>query len=216
MGTTPIYSLAYPDFSDNVADGATAIQTLATDIEDMIDVYAGLKKIIPTGPFVGATFDARGNGSIGGSTIDIGGCFSAGFNAYRIVMMNMPSALNSATITAQLISSDITGSVYYAAVISASPTTTSLAGSGGTRTNAPVGYIHDIFGNTHSVCVFDVYNPFQSVRKAFDAWIPTGNTSSASHGRWYTVVDSTVSSSGLRFPSSPMIGGTVSIYGYNV
>lgn len=216
MGTTPIYNLAYPDFSDNVADGATAIQTLATGIESMLDVYAGIKKVVPTGPFVGATFDTRGNGTVGGPTIDIGGCFSAEFNAYRIVLMDMSTGLSNATIYAQLISSNITGSVYSHASITASPTSTSLAGSGGTLTFAPVGYITSLTGFSHSICVFDVYSPFQSVRKAFDAYIPSGTTVGASHGKAYTVVDSTVSSTGLRFPSSSIISGTVSIYGYNV
>lgn len=216
MGTTPIYNLTYPDFSDNVADGATAIQTLAIGMESMLDVYGGIKKIIPAGPFVGATFDARGNGTVGGSTIDIGGCFSAEFNAYRIVLMNMSTGSANATIYAQLISSNITGSVYNVGYITTSPTTTSVAGSGGTLTFAPVGYITSLTGLSHSICVFDVYSPFQSVRKAFDAYIPSGNTSSASHGKAYTAVDSTVSSTGLRFPSSPITSGLFSIYGYNV
>jgi hypothetical protein len=217
MGNTPIYSLAYPEFSDNVADGAADIQALATGIESMFDVHGGMKKIIPTGPHSGVTFDSRGNGVGSGFDIDIGGCFSAEFNAYRVIISGARPFVNNLSVIGQLLSTNLFTNWNRSGIFTR-PSDTSIIGAGVQNTT---GFLITVLSSTTggaNVMTFDVYNPFQSLPKSTESFAigsPSGISSTTQHARHYAYNNTTVSCTGLRLSNSFEFS-RLCIYGYNI
>lgn len=220
MGTTPIYNLAYPDITDNVADGATAMQTLATDIEDMFDVYGGMKKIVPspTG-HTNITFNSRGNGTIpvstGALSITMVNVFSSAFNAYRVHWLGAQVTVSNVSPTLSF--PNITTGVYQNCMIYMFAGDATVYGTNsvnGTSANN----IGRIQNTTPSFMVVDIFNPAQSTRKAIKS-LNVGTN--GIFGVGYCLVDSTTVATDLRIsmglgPRTLNPTGTVCIYGYNV
>lgn len=115
-GTTPIYALPYPDFSDNVSDGASDIQSLAIATEKLFEDRSGFVKLIPpnTG-HLNITFDARGNGTMatGITTIHVNNVFTSQYNRYRVVLSNFTLSSNSNGVFAFRTSTGLISSNYY-------------------------------------------------------------------------------------------------------
>ena len=90
MGTTNNMAIPYPESSDSVADGATAMENIATQV----DAKTGL--IVMSSQSFSAV-----------SYITIDGCFTSTFRNYRIVI-NIFGSSNGANLTGQLRSSGST------------------------------------------------------------------------------------------------------------
>jgi hypothetical protein len=88
MGTTTNNGWTYPESTDLVKDGATAIETLATNIDTTLGVYAdpGLV-LLNTTSFSGVTAQAVNN------------VFSATYENYKIVLNFAPSSSANRAIT---------------------------------------------------------------------------------------------------------------------
>lgn len=219
MGTTPIYNLTYPDFTDNVADGATAIQTLATNMESMFDVYGGMKKIVPTPTgHTNVTFDSRGNGTVplltGTQTVRMNNIFTSSFNAYRLHWLGPRLNASSITVTASF--PNITTTVYNNAQIYMNAGNSTVFGQG-TTAQTSNSYAGFILSGVLNALVIDVFNPATATRKAMRSLNQTGST----FGTTYTVVNSTTVATDFQFglvlgPRQLNTSGTICIYGYNV
>ena len=217
MGTTPIYSLTYPELSDLVTDGASDIQALATGIETMFDVYGGLKKIIPTGTHSGVTFDSRGNGSGGGINVDIGGCFTTAFNAYEVIVCGAVPFINNNLVIGQLLSTNVIANWARGAIYTRPPDTVISSGGSTSATGFYVSQLQNITGGANLIR-FRVFNPCQPLPKSTESFVVDGFLSgtNATHADHYAYNNTTVTSTGLRLNSAGMSFTHLSIYGYNV
>ena len=226
MGTTPIYNLAYPDYSDMVDDGATAIGSLATDVEEMIDIYAGLKKIVPTGAHTNITFDSRGNGTptIGATDFTIGGVFSSLYNSYRLIWTGYQSTGAVGQVWAQLRNTDISTSVYAQSLIYTSSSSTTVTGTNTTTTTfqyAGSCAASGIF--SYNLTCLDIYNPAQAVQSMMSSmFLATFGGTNLISGQAYCYVNSSTVATGINLQMrTPVVttisrAGTLSIYGYNL
>jgi hypothetical protein len=117
MGTTPIYGFPYPDPSDLVANYPALGQTLAEDVENVIDGLpaGGLSPCPPT-----TIANSGGSASTTGNTttfttvtsLSLNGVFTDDFNYYKIVTNLLSSTTNNISYRHRAAGSDSAGTTY--------------------------------------------------------------------------------------------------------
>jgi hypothetical protein len=208
MGNTANNNWPYPESTDLVKDGATAIENLADAIDTTLGVYvpagaSGLELINTT------SFSAVASQSINS-------VFSSTYDNYRIVMSNLEASGATTGITFRLrkAGSDNSSNIYYRQDLNAS--STSVTGNRVQSTSWIVAAIRDQ-GPQNSV--FDIFLPNLSTRKTtavgnfgFDAYnVIQLRNFSAGHD-----LASSADFDGFSLiAESGNMSGTVSVYGYN-
>ena len=93
--STPIYGFPYPLGTDPVGQGAQDIEDLATAVENYLDIYQGLVKVVPTGA-VNGTVLSNGDVQVGTmvSYVSVIGAFSASYNNYIIQIAGLSVTSN--------------------------------------------------------------------------------------------------------------------------
>lgn len=89
--STPIYGFPYPLGTDPVGQGAQDIEDLATAVENYLDIYQGLVKIVPSSVSgTGATIASNGDVVVSGGTSSfvINGAFPTQFLNFKILVTN--------------------------------------------------------------------------------------------------------------------------------
>ena len=198
MGNTANNNWPYPESTDLVKDGATAIENLADAIDTTLGVYAdsGLVLLNTT------SFSAVSSQSFD----DV---FSATYDNYRIMFNYGGSSSTICRIKFRVGGVDNSGSNYF------TQNWTVSAGSGTGAVEGPVttGFQIGSHTATNFISIFDIGSPFLSSRQTtffgFRAFSADMNIRSGVH---------TVSSSFDGFtviPTTGTITGDISVYGYN-
>ena len=208
MGTTTNNGWTYPESTDLVKDGATAIQTLADDIDTTLGVYApstpGLT-LINTTSFSGVTSQAVNP-------------FSATYDNYKIVL-TLTAASGNPTMTFRMRdgATDKTTGIYYFGGVNSTVNTSSVGAYRATGSTAWT--IGDMVssGAPRYFTVMDIVNPFTAtITKA----TYQGFYANASDNFGYFVssfIDDSVSYNGYNIiASTGTITGKVVTYGYNL
>jgi hypothetical protein len=204
MGTTTNNGWTYPESTDLVKDGATAIETLATDIDTTLGVYApstsGLE-LINTTSFSGV------------SSQSVNDVFSATYDNYRIVL-NVTNATtgNDITMRMRVSGSDNSSSNYVFSGIQNDSNTSTVFGynSGGLTT------AFNIAGSStgRGAASFDLFQPFATQRTGMVGSYHNMDTGNRNYFYTYGgAMSVTTSYTGFTILCASNIGGTISVYG---
>jgi hypothetical protein len=201
MGNTANNNWPYPESTDLVKDGATAIENLADAIDTTLGVF------VPSNP--GLTLINTTSFSAVASQ-SINDVFSATYDNYKIIFVGSASTVISINFRLRVAGVDASGSNYIRQRILAD--STSVAGA---RTTAVAYFPGDVEFDP-STQIIELANPAKASKTAFNTQgliITGGNTNlilTAGQHDLSTAYDgfSIIASSGT-------ITGTVSVYGYN-
>jgi len=200
MATTTKMAIPYPASTDLVKDGATNMQSLATQVDNK----SGLILISTT------SFSAVSSVSLPAST------FTTTFDRYKIDFKALTSVAGT-DIDGRLRASgtDASGTDYYHQLSRASG-----AAFYAERSNLNRWYIAGSVGDTtgETTSMFEIVNPAQSVKTNAVA-VHTAQSGTTGSILTYTMAylhNLTTSYDSMSFiPSSGTITGTVSVYAYN-
>jgi hypothetical protein len=207
MGTTTNNGWTYPESTDLVKDGATAIETLATDIDTTLGVYApstpGLT-LINTTSFSGV------------SSQSINDVFSATYQNYLILLnIDTVAASNQLSFRMRVGGADNTSANYkwQKATFGVSG---ALTGAGsGTGALANLMNVASISGTYTAPVIINIFNPFETDHTSVLAQ-STYFDALANHATTYAGGQTSVTTSYTGFTFfSGTFSGTVRVYGYN-
>jgi len=203
-GTTTNYAWDYPTSTDYVKDGATAIQTLATDIDTTLwtalgAAYPGLRLIKKQ--TIGSAV----------ASVSVTSAFSTTYDAYKVIIAG--GVASSTTCDLHL---SLTGQAtnYYSAYSYVQYNSAVVAAvinnnTTGAFTNAGSGTTNGLSMNC------DIINPFLTAPTSFMAFSPQMNAGRASLANSGLNTGAT-SATGLTIATSTgtITGGTIYVYGY--
>jgi hypothetical protein len=204
MGTTTNNGWTYPESTDLVKDGATAIQTLADDIDTTLGVYApstsGLTLINTT------SFSAV-------NQQNVTGVFSADYYHYKIVL-NAIGSTTTQNVNIRVLSGTTpnTASNYRRQLVSFTDTTSQAA-----RFTAETTWrLGRVFSSNKQMAWGDMFFPFETGRTqwwSFNTGDTNGNILNTNEA---CSLDVTTSYDGFQLNvGSGTMTGEVSVYGYN-
>lgn len=192
MGTTSNMSIPYPESSDYVADGATAMENIA----EQIDSKTGL--VFISSNYVGAS-------NVPSYTVY--NCFSATFNSYYITITNLKNTANQPDIKIQL---GTTTSLYYTAGFYINQSSGSLTGL---QTGATTSWsIASAGNNVHGSYDVTILDPYVARRTFFSA----ANSSVIWRSDYAGFQDSSSSFTDFTISASSglIADGLVNVYGF--
>jgi hypothetical protein len=202
-GQTTNYLFDYPTSTDYVKDGATAIQTLATDVDTTLFTALG-------GAYPGLRLVKKQTIGTAVSSVTVTNAFSATYENYKILISG---GVGSASGQLFFKLNGITSSDYYSTVIfnafgTSSPAAQSLNAN-----------YWNWFGtyNTISInCNSELNSPFLSELKIFSAPFVLMNSAGGVGGTTTGFINSTSSATGFTIETSAgtLTGGTIYVYGY--
>ena len=201
MGTTTNNGWTYPESTDLVKDGATAIQTLADDIDTTLGVYApsssGLT-LINTTSFSGVSSQSVNN------------VFSATYANYLITFNAISTASSQLTIRFRTAGTDNTATTYKWGTFAKYFNSATLQNESQSETATSIPFADN---STYQGFSFTLINPFATDR----TFLYGGTITKDDVG--YTSVngffDNTTSFDGFTFfTSTGTTTGTVRVYGY--
>jgi hypothetical protein len=209
MGTTTNNGWTYPESTDLVKDGATAIQTLADDIDTTLGVYApstsGLT-LINTTSFSGV------------SSQSINNVFSATYDNYRILLNHKSNVDTTIYFRLRNAGTDSTSANYsFAGTLVG----TSFTPTRDTALNQTTLTLVSGKSANYSSLVLDLSYPFKTEIKTGvygTSVLSSGPTAIESFCGAIIMGQTTTFDGFSIYPSggvSPTITGTVSVYGYN-
>ena len=205
MGTTSKMGIPYPENTDLVTNGATAMK----DISNQVDLRSGFVKMIPTSATNG-TVSANGDVTIGSavSTVTVNGAFSSAFANYKILVSGGTCSVARTSLTIQLGSSTAS---YKSQIIYGSYNNT-LTGGGPGFSNVFL-WVGNALSNTLSMDCTLIGPNLAKHTKAIAAWVSDidAGTTSAIH----TVATAYTSFILGLETAATMTGGTIQVYGYN-
>jgi hypothetical protein len=202
-GQTTNYLFDYPTSTDYVKDGATAIQTLATDVDTTLFTALG-------GAYPGLRLVKKQTIGSAVSSVTVTSAFSATYDDYLLIVSGgVASTFNELTL--QL--SGITGSVYYSKLIYSVYNSTSVAG---TTATATTGWGFCGNGSTSNISAnVLITSPFSTKNKSFISKY-TNFDSAGAAGSASGICSTTTSATGFTLTPSTgtLTGGTIYVYGY--
>jgi hypothetical protein len=199
-GQTTNYLFDYPTSTDYVKDGATAIETLADDVDATLFTALG-------GAYPGLRLIKKQTVGSGVSSVTVTGAFSATYQNYKILYTDgVASATNDLNITLGGITTGYFSSLQYASFTGTTPLAANVQ-------NAAVWNYNGV-GQTSGIhCDTDIYNPFASIGKQIKSIY---NTRSGNTGVMYGYNASTTSATAFTIATTngTITGGTIYVYGY--
>jgi hypothetical protein len=207
MGTTTNNGWTYPESTDLVKDGATAIETLATNIDTTLGVYApstsGLE-LINTTSFSAVT------------AFSVNNVFSATYDNYRIVLNFTPSTNANRAITFRFRVGGVSESAASYSNMSIGLTTGNAASNIANAGVTSITLLANAYYGVSYYGTFDIDNPFVTKLKGV-----TGQSrgETVSNGQSLNVVGflgNTTSYDGFEILNGTAnFTGSISTYGYN-
>jgi len=198
-GQTTNYLFDYPTSTDYVKDGATAIETLADDVDATLFTALG-------GAYPGLRLIKKQTIGSAVASVTVTGAFSATYDNYKIVISGgTPSA---SAFTRLTLGSTATG--YYSGYVGATfASVVQLAGDNNANFFGFASYADNNFGHS---CNVDLFNPFATSRTTMNSNVITATNSLSGQGQLanntsYTAFTITAS-------SGTFTGGTIYVYGY--
>lgn len=196
-GTTTIMGLPYPTSTDLVKDGATAIQSLA----DNLDVKTGL--VLVKSQTIGTAV----------ASVTVTDAFSAIYEAYRIVITGGTLSSSDQDVTLQLRTTTTTSTTgYYSTLVYGT-----YAGVGPTLfgINNGTGWTNAGGGSgTQTQYDVDLLNPYLARSTQIRSQIIRSTLAGMSVG--YHNVNTSYVSFVLTPAAGTMTGGKIRVYGYNL
>jgi hypothetical protein len=149
MGNTANNNWPYPESTDLVKDGATAIENLADAIDTTLGVYT---PATPGLVLIGSpvTFSAV-------SAVNFTSNLSATYDNYRLVYSLTTSGTNDVFLRLRSGSTDATSTDYTLQVNASNNTTANLG-----RTTVPYWYCNQVATATEFSGIWDIFNPFKT------------------------------------------------------
>ena len=201
-GQTTNYLFDYPTSTDYVKDGATAIQTLATDVDTTLFTALG-------GAYPGLRLVKKQTIGNSVSSVTVTGAFSATYDNYLILVAG-GTAASVGGINLRL-GSTATG--YYGALSFTTYSTSAVAGA--TDNNASV---FTYFGNANTNNIVGnmfVNSPFLSKNTVVSSsWVGTSTISSSGHYAGFLNDTSSYTAFTILATGGAFTGGTIYVYGY--
>lgn len=200
-GQTTNYLFDYPTSTDYVKDGATAIQTLATDVDTTLFTALG-------GAYPGLRLIKKQTIGTAVTSVQVTSAFSATYENYKIIVSGS-SASVSDSISIR-VGSAVTNYRYTMLYTAYNNT----FGSAGNSAATGIDYIGGI--NTGYCDIdTDIRNPFLVKPTNFGPSSVMSGTYAGTCNGWQT--DSTSHTSFTIYPASGTItGGTIYVYGYGI
>jgi hypothetical protein len=199
-GQTTNYLFDYPTSTDYVKDGATAIETLADDVDATLFTALG-------GAYPGMRLVKKQTIGTGVSSVNVTGAFSATYQAYKIIIAGgVGSTTQSISLKMGAASNGHDSGLIYVGYAGGSV----LSDSFSNQANWLLAGYSTVSGNNMNV---DLINPFLSAitrmttgfSDQFNAGTYTGRQSSTT-----SFTDFTVAVAGT------ITGGTIYVYGYGI
>lgn len=204
-GQTTNYLFDYPTSTDYVKDGATAIQTLATDVDTTLftalgGAYPGLR-LIKT-QVVGSAV----------SSVQVTAAFSATYDNYKIVYTGGTSSVISCDFRLTIGAATAN---YYGGLVYNRPNAATPAGISNNN-NAFWQYGAGLASSNGTISSFELYAPFLSARTGIYSQVIDLSGAGGALGTFTGFHDSATSYSSFTLtPSGGTItGGTIYVYGY--
>ena len=200
-GQTTNYLFDYPTSTDYVKDGATAIQTLATDVDTTLFTALG-------GTYPGLRLIKKQTIGSAVSSVNVTGAFSATYTNYKVIVSGGVSSTAAITLSLRV---GNPGNNFYGALILAGFTSGTPTSNG---TNNQANWNNVGFGNTNGLFLSaELQSPFLTTFTScqsqwFDNNANTGTfTGMLNNALSYT--DFTITPS-----TGTLTGGTIYVYGY--
>jgi hypothetical protein len=208
MGTTSKMGIPYPENTDFVADGATAMK----NISDQVDLKSGLIKVIPTGATNG-TVASNGDVTIGNAvtSVTVTGAFSATFTNYKIIVSGGAGS-TTGDLTLKM---GATATGYYYNLIYMSYTSGTINGIG--STTAVLWPFAGAYTANSLHANIDLFQPFATKRTTFTAGHPYSTTTTGFYfggGNLENNTSYTDFTLGVG-AGHTLTGGIIKVYGYN-
>ncbi len=195
MGTTNTMGIPYPEGTDAVANGASAMQNLATTVDNKTGLV--LVKTVTIGTGV--------------SSVNVSDAFSATFPRYKIIYQGGSFSASAANVYFQLFTN---GTGYYSAVNYQQAASYAVGTTG--IPNSTI-WMVGITGNVFAQYEIDLTTPLGTSWKLGQSTFTAADTVASYGGStrlWN--VNSTTSTGFSFYPSSgTMTGGTIRVYGYH-
>ena len=201
-GVTTNYSFNYPTSTDLVKDGATAIQTLATNVDTTLFTALG-------GAYPGLRLIKKQTVGSAVASVTVTGAFSATYENYKILYVG------GTTSTPIGINGGLSGSAtgYYNSLIYCSFANTSVLAS---NNNNGTAWTFFGYGTADNNAVnVDILSPFAAKKTAFSCpqmQVATGGASGFNSGFHNSATSYT--DFFLTPASGTLTGGTIYVYGY--
>ena len=202
-GQTTNYLFDYPTSTDYVKDGATAIQTLATDVDTTLFTALG-------GAYPGLRLVKKQVIGSGVSSISVTNAFSATYENYKILITG---GVGSTTGDFTWILTGIT-SGYYNNLINQTWGSGPVSGVG--QANVSNGLWIGGYATNAMYAEMDIQSPFLTKIKTIQAR-NFGLAAGTSVGVSSCFINNTTSATGITFSTaggSTVTGGTIYVYGY--
>jgi hypothetical protein len=203
MGNTANNNWPYPESTDLVKDGATAIENLADAIDTTLGVF------VPSNPGLTLINTTSFSGVSSQSVNDV---FSASYSVY-FVDMNVSTSAASGTMDLRLRvgGADTSTTIYRRQYLQASSTT--LIGARETTNTSFVGVI-PFETSRNSGNNLMIVNPFETVpTSGVSHWAQSLAGNIAGFSLWYGINDSVSYTGFTILPSTGTMTGTISVYG---
>lgn len=198
-GQTTNYLFDYPTSTDYVKDGATAIETLADDVDATLFTALG-------GAYPGLRLIKKQTIGTGVSSITVTNAFSATYENYKIVV-------SGGTATTGLNTHMFLGAsaTQYYAGLNFTTFATSAPSNFGANNLTTWPYVGYFDTNGHRVTI-DVINPFLAKYTTFNG--PYISVNAAGHVAGVHNVATSYTDFTLSSPGGTVTGGTIYVYGY--
>jgi hypothetical protein len=206
-GSTTNYGFDYPTSTDLLKDGATAIQTLATEIDtSLYTINNGSAKV---GMHLITT------AALTGSSVTVSSAFSAAYDSYQIVLSNVRTS--GAVLVTFRVGTTATG--YYGSIVQAGATYPTASGNAiyFNQNNAAqfdTGIVSSATSATTSGGIITVQNPFLTTSTTIQCIGSDARTDG--QGRFATGVHSgatSFTSFTIGAGGSTFSNGTIRVYG---
>ena len=202
-GQTTNYLFDYPTSTDYVKDGATAIQTLATDVDTTLFTALG-------GAYPGLRLVKKQAIGSGVSTVTVTGAFSATYDNYIIVISGGSASTNA---TGRLQFGSTTTGYFYSLIYSTGGNALTCE-SNNNFASVNYAFITNTSGLRGNI---EVLNPFLSTATTVQAKGLMGETFGYAGQQSGGINNTTSYTAFTVFPSGgTMTGGNIYVYGYGM
>ena len=203
-GQTTNYLFDYPTSTDYVKDGATAIQTLATDVDTTLFTALG-------GAYPGLRLIKKQTIGSGVASVTVTGAFSATYDNYKIMINDYDASSDDSLFG---ISVNGTTGNNYSSGYNAINISTAASSNGSSAAAASARLALTSTGSAS--CSFDVINPFATAKTYFINGTGTGFSFTIIGSSGYTLTNNSSTAFTVAPTGGTITGGTIYVYGYGI
>jgi hypothetical protein len=200
-GQTTNYLFDYPTSTDYVKDGATAIETLADDVDATLFTALG-------GAYPGLRLIKKQTIGSGVGSVVVNSAFSATYENYKIVVSDYDASGTDDLLFVSV--NGTTGSNYTSTRTAVSNSTGALT-SGASPSSG--GVVMGLTSSSNSSMIFDVITPFLTTKTYFLNASSTGSAFNL-NSQGFTLTNDSSTAFTITPGGGTLTGGTIYVYGY--